>query len=56
MTEKELKIIKDKADKWDALQKKIESFYFNEDGSEKEEDGYDLADIGEVAALAFGML
>lgn len=46
-----------KADKWDALEKKIDAFYTtNEDGDELEDEGGDLGDIGEAAARAFGYL
>jgi hypothetical protein len=39
-----------KADKWDALESKIDAFYEDEDGEG------DLFDIGEVAAMEFGYL
>lgn len=42
-----------KATKWDALDKKISSFY-NENN--KSSDGLGLIDIGEVTAAAFGYL
>lgn len=50
-------IYKDKADKWDALDKKIGSYYIidEEDESNFEENG-NLLDIGEDAARAFGYL
>lgn len=46
----------DKANKWDALDKNIEACYFNEDGSEVEDNDIDLGTIGEIAAIAFGWL
>jgi hypothetical protein len=46
---------KAKAEKWDALAARIEKYYVNEDGEESEEGG-DLCDIGEEAAMAFGWL
>lgn len=54
----------EKAKKWDALEKEIESFYGREvDGEfvpyteeECEEKCYDLGTIGEAAAIAFGWL
>jgi hypothetical protein len=47
-----------KAEKWDALDKKILKFYLDADGNELEEgkEGGNLMDIGEVAASAFGYL
>lgn len=48
----EIKRLKVKADKWDALDEKISKFYPED---ESEEAG-DLGDIGEVAAIAFGFL
>jgi hypothetical protein len=52
---------KSKAEKWDALDKKIESCYGaeNEDGEWapfEEEEGCDLDYIGETAARAFGYI
>jgi len=49
--------VKEKAEKWDALAEKIGKMYpeLDEDG-ELEETGGDLADIGEIAATAFGYL
>lgn len=41
---------KEKADKWDKLESKIDAFY------EYEDNEGDLCDIGEVAAMAFGYL
>jgi hypothetical protein len=57
--DKELEILKRKAEKWDNLGKEIDKFYVNvhgeydEDNSEREGD---LGDIGEVAAMAYGWL
>jgi hypothetical protein len=48
-----------KAEKWDKLEKEIAKFYTNSNGEADEEnpenDG-DLADLGEIAASAFGWL
>ena len=54
-TEQQINEWKSKAEKWDALEDKIASFYVDENGDELE-DGGDLCDIGEVAAAAFGFL
>ena len=54
-TEQQINEWKSKAEKWDALEDKIASFYVNGDELEDEEGG-DLCDIGEVAAAAFGFL
>jgi len=57
MTQNEIEEMMDKANKWDALEKRIASFYFDEDGNELlDDEGGDLLDIGEVAAMAFGFL
>jgi hypothetical protein len=48
--------IKEKADKWDALEKKISKYYFDENGDENPEVEGDLGDIGLDAASAFGYL
>lgn len=45
-----------KARKWDELEKLISLCYFNEDGTENEDDDIDLMTIGEIAATAFGYL
>ena len=50
-TEEQIEEFKKKADKWDALEKKISSFYPDEDS---ENTIGDLLDIGEAAAIAFG--
>lgn len=56
-TENEIKEWKIKADKWDALKEKIDKFYFDNGGEELEdEDGGNLVDIGEAAAIAFGFM
>lgn len=48
---------KEKAEKWDQLEKKIEKFYMDDNGNELSDDeGGDLGDIGEAAAMAFGFL
>ena len=48
---------KEKAKKWDKLDEKIGKFYFDEVGDELPDDeGGDLCQIGEVAAMAFGYL
>lgn len=55
--EKEIKLLKIKADKWDALDKKIASYYADDNGDElSDEDGGNLLDIGEAAAHAFGFI
>ena len=48
--EKEINEWKQKADKWDALEKEIAAFYVDEDGNGG------LVGIGEAAAMAFGFL
>lgn len=54
-TQKQIKEWKEKAAKWDALDEKINRFYFDEDDNElPDSDGGDLVDIGEAAAMAFG--
>lgn len=55
-TEKQIKEWKVKAEKWDALDEKIGKYYVDENGDELEEEGGDLCDIGEAAAIAFGYL
>ena len=56
-TQKQLEQWKSKAEKWDALDKKISSYYVDENGDELEgNEGGDLIDIGEAAAIAFGYL
>lgn len=48
---------KRKAEKCDTLDKEIGQFYVDEDGNELPADeGGDLGDIGEAAAIAFGYL
>ena len=49
-TKEQIEIFKEKANKWDALDKKISKFYNEED--DEVNDG-DLCDIGEIAAQAF---
>ena len=67
ITDEELKILQDKAQKWDELGKEIETFYTTTpDGDEipedeigldfDEDEGFTLLDIGEVAAIAYGWL
>lgn len=56
---KQLAEFKNKADKWDALEKEIAKFYCDREGEYNEEDPEregDLGSIGEVAAMAFGWL
>lgn len=53
-TAKEIKMWKEKAKKWDALDEKVSKFYGAEEG-EKEPEG-DLGTIGEIAAMALGYL
>lgn len=59
-TEKEIQVMKSKADKWDALGAEIEKCYCNSDGEYDDENseimGADLCTIGEMAATAFGWL
>ena len=56
-TPNQIAIWKTKADKWDALDLAIGKFYpTDEDGNELEDEGGDLGDIGECAAMAFGYL
>ncbi|HEX8333298.1 MAG TPA: hypothetical protein VF622_11775 [Segetibacter sp.] len=60
-TESEINEFKKKADKWDALEKQIESVYGKENAEGEWEEfddneGGDLCDIGEMAAMAFGYL
>ena len=50
-TEEQIKEFKAKADKWDALDEELNKIYDEED-----EDGADLAHVGELAAQAFGYL
>lgn len=50
---KNIALWKEKSDKWDALDNIISEFYPEDDNGEI--DG-DLADIGEIAARAFGYL
>jgi hypothetical protein len=51
----EIERLKEKAAKWDALEKKIAKFYEGANGEAPEIDG-DLGAIGECAASAFGYL
>lgn len=58
-TEQQINEWKAKAEKWDDLEKKIAAFYVDENGdelSDEQGEGYDLGNIGEVAATAFGWL
>lgn len=52
-TEEQINEFKSKADKWDALDEEIGEVYFQD---EEDEEGADLAHIGELAAQAFGYL
>ncbi len=54
---KKLEVLKRKAEKWDALRKKIDKYYPYDEatGEDLESDG-DLGDIGLEAAMAFGYL
>lgn len=59
LTTEEYLELKRKADKWDALGKTIAKMYVTEDGEDVDpysDDGYDLCDIGEAAASAYGWL
>lgn len=52
-----IETLRQKADKWDKLKKRVEAHYFDENGEELPDDqGGDLCDIGEDAASAFGLL
>lgn len=60
-TDEQIAEWREKAEKWDALDKKIESCYgkYNADGEFEpleEDEGCDLGYIGETAARAFGYL
>lgn len=44
-----------KADKYDALEDMVSTFYVDDEGEEVE-DERDLGDLGEVVAIAFGYL
>lgn len=53
ITQEEYDKLKRKSDKWDALNKKIGSMYYDENGEEIDpyaDGGFDLCDIGEAAA------
>ena len=52
---KQIKALKWKADKWDALDQKISKYYPEEEEENSDEEG-DLLDIGEHAARAFGYM
>jgi len=56
MTQKELNLIIEKAEKWDKLKESILKFYQYDDKGEPIEDVGDLCDIGEVAAIHLGFL
>ena len=57
LTHQEYIELKRKADKWDALDKRIGEMYYDENGNELDaDDGGDLCDIGELAAIAFKYL
>lgn len=45
-----------KAAKWDALKRKIDACYYDEEGNEVTDDNIDLVTIGEIAATACGYL
>lgn len=58
-TTKQINQWKEKAEKWDALDKKIGNFYTDEKGEYNEDSPQDdgnLLDIGEIAAIAFGWM
>lgn len=58
-TEEQIKIWKEKAEKWDKLEDRIADCYGSEvDGEwvENEDEDMDLGYIGEIAASAFGFL
>lgn len=50
------RMLEEKAAKWDALHQKVESFYFDHNGEEWPDGKFDLTDIGEACATAFGYL
>lgn len=59
MTDEEINIMMQKANSWDALEKKIAKYYENSEGEYDEdnpEENGDLLDIGEIAARAFGFM
>ena len=57
MAKENLQEIKEKAAKWDELEKQISACYFDADGNELSDDeGGDLYTIGEIAASAFGWI
>lgn len=56
-TKKQIEEWREKAERWDNLGKKIDSFYFDKDGNEiPEDEGDGLISIGEAAAYAFGYM
>jgi len=56
ITEYENIQMKEKAERWDTLHERINKMYFDENGNELPENEFDLADIGQEAAVAFGYL
>jgi hypothetical protein len=66
ITEEELTTLQNKAQKWDSLGEEIERLYTttpdgdeipeDELGMDFDDDGFNLVDIGEVAAVAYGWL
>lgn len=53
-TEEQILEWKNKAEKWDALDEQLSTYYLQVDDGETDE--ADLCDIGETAAAAFGYL
>lgn len=56
ISEKEYNNLKSIAEKWNDLGNKIAEIYGEDNEEYDEEEGGDLADIGEVAASAFGYM
>jgi hypothetical protein len=56
LSEEEYMAMKEKSEKWDALEEKIASCYVDKNGNELEDENIDLGTIGEIAASAFEWL
>jgi len=54
ISQEEYNALKIKADKWDALDNQLAEIYG--EGDDDNEQETDLADIGEICAIAFGYL
>lgn len=56
-TPQQIAVWRRKAEKWDALAKKVDSFYVVDDEGELvDKEAGNLLDIGEATAIAFGYL